>query len=223
MISGSTSRPLYVLQFGQTRWGRLGWPQFGQTLTRGASIPCWARRLSRRDFEVFCFGTAIGPRQYSYRSCFNCWSAAQRGSTSSSSCTCGSWFRSRPQSGHRPAQSGRQRIFSGSARMSASRAQADRSSRSSIRYGVVSSSVSGLVAWYSRSWRRLVDDGVREAAHARPVQADGEPELEDEAGGGAGDGELAPGTPRALRRSAHRRARSARSRPRPPPGAPPPT
>ena len=57
--SGSTSRPLYVLQFGQTRCGRFGWPQVGQTLTRGASMPCWARRLSRRDLEVFFFGTAM--------------------------------------------------------------------------------------------------------------------------------------------------------------------
>src|SRR5207247_7779994 len=43
-----------------------------------------------------------------------------------------------------------QRILSGSARISESRAQAERLSRSSARYGVVSSSESGLVAWYSR-------------------------------------------------------------------------
>ena len=58
--SGSTSRPRYVLQVGQTRCGSFGWPQFGQTFTRGAAIPCFARRLSRRDFEVFFLGTAIG-------------------------------------------------------------------------------------------------------------------------------------------------------------------
>src|SRR6185312_11936309 len=56
------SRPLYVLQFGQTRCGRFGCPQVGQTFMRGASIPCWARRLSRRDFDVFFLGTAMGNR-----------------------------------------------------------------------------------------------------------------------------------------------------------------
>ena len=49
----------------QTRWGRLGCPQFGQTLTTAASIACVARRLSRRDFEVFRFGTAICGGHYS--------------------------------------------------------------------------------------------------------------------------------------------------------------
>ena len=44
---------------------------------------------------------------------FSCWSAAQRGSPCSSSCSCGSAFRSRPQTGQSPAQSGRQRILSG--------------------------------------------------------------------------------------------------------------
>jgi hypothetical protein len=28
-------------------------------LMRGASMPCWARRLSRRDFDVFFLGTAM--------------------------------------------------------------------------------------------------------------------------------------------------------------------
>jgi hypothetical protein len=60
MRIGSTSRPLYVLQFGQTRCGSFGCLQFGQTWTRGTEIPCWARRLSRRDLDVFRFGTAIG-------------------------------------------------------------------------------------------------------------------------------------------------------------------
>jgi hypothetical protein len=36
--SGSTSRPLYVPQVGQTRCGRFGWPHVGQTLTFGALI-----------------------------------------------------------------------------------------------------------------------------------------------------------------------------------------
>ena len=56
MRSGSTSRPLYVLQFGQTRCGRFGCLQFGQTCRRGTEIPCCARRLSRLDLDVFRFG-----------------------------------------------------------------------------------------------------------------------------------------------------------------------
>ena len=59
MRSGSTSRPLYVPQVGQTRCGRFGWPHVGQTLTFGALISWVARRLSRRDLEVFRFGTAM--------------------------------------------------------------------------------------------------------------------------------------------------------------------
>ena len=62
MRNGSTSRPLYVPQVGQTRCGRFGWPHVGQTLTFGALIACVARRLSRRDFEVFRFGTAMAAR-----------------------------------------------------------------------------------------------------------------------------------------------------------------
>ena len=37
-------------------------PHCGHALTRGASSRCVARRLSRRDLEVFFFGTAIGRR-----------------------------------------------------------------------------------------------------------------------------------------------------------------
>ena len=48
------------------------------------------------------------------------------------SCSCGSAFRSTPQTGQSPAQSGRQRILSGSASTSPSRAQAERSSRLSV-------------------------------------------------------------------------------------------
>jgi hypothetical protein len=48
-----------VPQVVQTRCGRFGCPQLGQTFTRGALIACVARRLSRRDFEVFRFGTAM--------------------------------------------------------------------------------------------------------------------------------------------------------------------
>ena len=57
--SGSTSRPLYVPQVGQTRCGRFGELHCGQRFTRGASIECVARRLSRRDLDVFFFGTAM--------------------------------------------------------------------------------------------------------------------------------------------------------------------
>jgi len=56
-----------VPQVGQTRCGRFGWPHVGQTLTFGALIACVARRLSRRDFEVFRFGTAIAAGHYSLR------------------------------------------------------------------------------------------------------------------------------------------------------------
>ncbi len=54
-------------QVGHTRCGRFGWPHVGQTLTFGALIACVARRLSRRDLEVFRFGTAMGAGHYSLR------------------------------------------------------------------------------------------------------------------------------------------------------------
>ena len=84
--SGSTSRPRYVLQLGQTRCGRFGWWQCGQSFTRGAAMPCVARRLSRRDFDVFFFGTAMAAAQSSSRQRFSFSSAARRGSASASSC-----------------------------------------------------------------------------------------------------------------------------------------
>jgi hypothetical protein len=43
-------------------WGSVGAPQDAQTETRGAAMLCWARRLSRRAFEVMRFGTAMGDR-----------------------------------------------------------------------------------------------------------------------------------------------------------------
>jgi hypothetical protein len=61
--SGSISRPLYVLQFGHIRWGRLGCPHWGQRFSRGAASLCVARRLSRRDLLVFFFGTAMNGRR----------------------------------------------------------------------------------------------------------------------------------------------------------------
>jgi hypothetical protein len=63
--SGSTSRPLYMPQVPQTRCGRFGCPHWGQTFTFGALIAWVARRLSRRDFEVFRFGTAMTGGHYS--------------------------------------------------------------------------------------------------------------------------------------------------------------
>src|SRR3954454_1137431 len=53
------SRPRYVWHRGQTRCGRFGLPHCGQTFRRGASMSCWARRLSRRALEVFFLGTAM--------------------------------------------------------------------------------------------------------------------------------------------------------------------
>src|SRR4029450_9787126 len=41
------------------RCGCFGLPHCGQRLTRGASMRCVARRLSRRAFDVFFFGTAM--------------------------------------------------------------------------------------------------------------------------------------------------------------------
>src|SRR5436305_8740467 len=55
-------------------------------------------------------------------------SFAQRGSGSRSWACPGSWFRLTPHVGHRPAHAGRHRIWAGSARTSASWAQARRSS-----------------------------------------------------------------------------------------------
>ena len=66
--SGSTSRPRYVLQFGQTRCGSFGWWQFGHSFTRGDSSLWVARRLSRRDFEVFFLGTATAAAESSSQS-----------------------------------------------------------------------------------------------------------------------------------------------------------
>jgi hypothetical protein len=40
----------------------LGEPHCSHVETRGAAMPCWARRLSRRDLEVFRFGTAMSGR-----------------------------------------------------------------------------------------------------------------------------------------------------------------
>src|SRR5438105_6805274 len=47
------------------RCGRVGDPQLGQMFTRGAEIECWARRLSRRAFDVFFLGTAMRTAEYS--------------------------------------------------------------------------------------------------------------------------------------------------------------
>ena len=63
--SGEISRPRYVLHVGQTWCARLGDPHCSQVETRGAEMACCARRLSRRDLEVFRFGTAMSGRQCS--------------------------------------------------------------------------------------------------------------------------------------------------------------
>jgi hypothetical protein len=41
------------------RWASFGDWQWGQVFTRGASSEWVARRLSRLDFDVFLFGTAM--------------------------------------------------------------------------------------------------------------------------------------------------------------------
>ena len=61
--SGWMSRPRYVLQVGQAWCARVGEPQFGHTLTGVTEMPCWARRLSRRAFDVFRLGTAMSGRR----------------------------------------------------------------------------------------------------------------------------------------------------------------
>ena len=99
----------------------------------------------------------------------------------SSSWVCGSRFRSLPQTGQRPAQSGACRIWSGSASAIASRAQAESSSWSSTTYSLRSSSARARLGGVVLAGVDVdVDDGVREAAHARPVQphVEGEPEVE---------------------------------------------
>jgi GNAT superfamily N-acetyltransferase len=55
-----------VPQVPQRRWGRFGCPHCGQTFTTAAPIAWVARRLSRRDFEVFRFGTAMSAAHYSH-------------------------------------------------------------------------------------------------------------------------------------------------------------
>jgi hypothetical protein len=53
---------LYEPQVGQTWCGRFGELHWGQMFTRGVSSACVARRLSRLDFDVFRFGTAIAAK-----------------------------------------------------------------------------------------------------------------------------------------------------------------
>ena len=50
---------LVGLAVGARGAGHFGCLQVEHTWTRGAAIPCWARRLSRLDAEVFRFGTAM--------------------------------------------------------------------------------------------------------------------------------------------------------------------
>ena len=151
--SGSTSRPRYVPQVGQTRCGRFGWWHCGHSTTAGAASLCVARRLSRRAFEVFRLGTAIAAAKYSsaaqsLRSLQFSSSAAQRGSGSSARrARAARWFRFAPQPGHRAGAVG-------AAEDLLRQLERDRVARPGRRgracrpatYGVVSSSASsGLV------------------------------------------------------------------------------
>ena len=117
------SRPRYVPQTGHTRCDSFGEWQVEQAVVFAASTPCWARRRSRRDFDVFFLGTAIGAAAYRTvragrrRPTCTCRpaycsrrSASQRGSAGAS-CSCGPSLRFAPHCGHRPRQSSRQSTF----------------------------------------------------------------------------------------------------------------
>jgi len=92
-----------------------------------------------------------GARGSSQRGSRSDLSAAHRGSACSSSCACGSSFRFLPHSLQSPAQSSRQRIWSGSSSATASRAHCETSRFPPSTYCVVSWSSSGDSAWYSRA------------------------------------------------------------------------
>ena len=185
--SGSISRPLYVLHVGHMWCGRRRRPALRADDRPGsaAGTPWW-RRLSRRDFEVFFFGNGHTARKRSGRA------ASRRATTARAAPPSGrpraarsrtsTRLRSAPHCGQRPAQSSRQRITSGSARISASCAQRSTSSSSPSGTGVVSSSpTSGASAWYSRA----VDRDVERAPRSRqrwhgPTIGDVEGEVEEQ-------------------------------------------
>ena len=79
----------------------------------------------------------------------------------------------------RPAQSGRQRIFSGSASATRVARPPGDLEHVAAMYAVVSSSSSGFSAWYSRAWIGSSSTASLEAAIARPEQASREREAED--------------------------------------------
>ena len=109
-----------------------------------------------------------------------------------SSCPCGSTFRSFPHTGQRPAQSGRQRTWSGTSSASWSRAQAPTSSSPSTTYSERSSSSPCRVAspgTPARRSRSAGQAGARQRTHG-PSSAGGEAEPEHVAARGALDHEL---------------------------------
>src|SRR5688572_19888901 len=90
--------PLYVPHVGQTRCGTFGSPHFGHLFVATTSAFIAPRRLRRRCFETFLFGTAMYP-PHSDLSRRN---AAHRGSNSSSSQSHEDWFKFVPQRGQKP-------------------------------------------------------------------------------------------------------------------------
>ena len=109
-------------------------------------------------------------------------SAAQRGSRPLLlSCSCGSTFRFLPQTGQRPLQSGAWRIWSGRASAIASRAQATARPGRRRRTRCGAPSRGGIAVVVLPGVDGQVDDGVLEAAHARPVQPYREPQAQHEA------------------------------------------
>ena len=54
-------------QVGQTWWGRFGRWHCGHSTSAGMESLCVARRLSRRDLDVFRLGTAMAVAHYSER------------------------------------------------------------------------------------------------------------------------------------------------------------
>ena len=119
-------------------------------------------------------------------SSFRSFSADQRGSVASS-CSWGLSLRLSPQIGQRPAQSARQRIRVGRARMVASWAQRPMSSSSSADVGAAQFRVVGPGLVDLTRLDVEVEPRRFEAAHAGPLEVDREVEAEGEAVAGARD------------------------------------
>jgi hypothetical protein len=152
--------------------------QVGQTLMRSASMPCWARRLSRRDFDVFFLGTAMKPRQYGSARLELVPQPLEHGPPRVGILVLVTvrfvveFCRTSGES----AQSGRQRILSGSARRRIAspgrqvEPVVDRRASSARRCR--GSSPGAAQA------QRLLDDRVAKAAHARAVRPHRQARLE---------------------------------------------